>query len=885
MNRLRILWSRVGEIVLRRSREDRLDAEIEHHIDLLADELTTKGMAPREARMAARKQFGNVDRARMAHREQRGFAWLEALAQDVRFAFRILTRERGFALTAIVVLGVGIGVNNMFFTVVYAHKFRGLPIAAPDRIMSIAAYDDRVPQRPLSLNELQELRDSVTTLDGIAAHTSAPVTIGDEGRAPDRFNGAYVTAGAFELLGIAPLMGILPSSEHDRSGAAPVVTLGARAWHSRYASDPGILGRTVLLNGTPATVVAIMPDASGFPNGADVWMPLGQWPGLQQSRDMRALQVFGRLRDTATQSDARTEIEGVFGRLESTKPETNRNIRARVVPINLGLLGPIDGWEAFIMAGIIVILVASANVANLMIARSMHRSPEIAIRTSLGASRLRIVRQLLVEAAVIAACGAAIGIAFSITGVSLFQSAIPQGTLPYWFDYSMDLRVFAALVAITALTIAIFGLIPAIQSSRTDVNSTLKDGGRNARSHRRSGAWTAIFLTLELALAMIMLTQVAIATLRTNATIPTDAAIHTTAVVTATVTLPAANFPTLERRNDFFRRLSERLAARSDIAAVSRATMLPGEGVSGLRRVEVEGRASAQDRERPPSLGIEIDAGYLDTLGLSPTKGRTLTGADGLAGSDAVVVNDRFVDVALSGAEPIGTRIGIAAPGAPRDAPVQWRTIVGVVPTIRQQGAGGVEQQTPAVYLPIGATSPTTSALMVRHTLDPQAAAQLIRSEAHAVDPNVPLYRMRTLDRAVADAQWNRTVSAYLAGTVCILCVLLAVVGLYAVTAQRVSLKTQEIGLRMALGARSGQVVRMLLVSLRMPLLFGLVLGSLGAMAWDRAFSSGARDLYASAPTTLGTIAGLLILIVLVSCFMPLRRAIRMNPVTALRHD
>ena len=355
--------------------------------------------------------------------------------------------------------------------------------------------------------------------------------------------------------------------------------------------------------------------------------------------------------------------------------------------------------------------------------------------------------------------------------------------------------------------------------------------------------------------------------------------------MTTAVTLPAAAYPTAERRNDFFRRVNERLAARNEIAAVSRANMLPGEGVSGTRRVDVEGRAAAEGAEAPVYLVIDIAPSYLATLGLAPIAGRDFNDGDGLPGNETALVNARFVEVVMGGASPIGVRITVAPPAASRDTPSQWRTIVGVIPTIRQQSAGGLEQQSPVVYLPIATSSPATSILIARHTIDPEGAARLLRAEVQAVDPNVPLFRMRTLERAVADAQWNRTLSAYLAGTVCILCVLLAIVGLYAVTAQRVSLKTQEIGLRMALGARSLQVVRLVLSGLRVPLLLGLVLGTIGAVAWDRAFSSGSRDLYASAPETVMTIAGLLIAIVTVSCLIPLRRAVRMSPVTALRHE
>ena len=494
---MRTFLSRLLDVVLRRSRESRMDDEIQAHLDLLRDEYVAQGFPRDRASLAARKQFGNVDRARIMARDQRSFAGLDTLTQDIRFACRILTRERSFALTAIIVLGVGLGVNNMFFTLVYAHKFRGLPIAHPDRILSISAYDDRLPQRSISLNEFQDMREAVTTFDVLSAHVSAPVTVGDDGRAPDRYDGAYVTAGAFESLGIGPLLGVLPTAERDRSGATPVVVLGATAWRLRYGNDQSIIGRTVLINGSPATVVGIVPDRSGFPNNAGVWLPFGQWPGLQQSPDMRALQLFGRLRDAATASDARNEVEALFQQFETTRPETNRNVRARVQSINERIFGNLSGWEAFIVAGIIAILVAAANVGNLMLARSMHRSPEIAIRTSLGASRLRIVRQLLVEAAVIAAAGAVFGVLFSKAGVVVMQSAIPEGTLPYRFDYSMDRSVFAGLVVVSIATVAVFGLIPALQASRTDVNRTLKDGGRALTGHSAPGSGPPDFLPLS----------------------------------------------------------------------------------------------------------------------------------------------------------------------------------------------------------------------------------------------------------------------------------------------------------------------------------------------------------------------------------------------------
>jgi putative ABC transport system permease protein len=882
---VRTFVSRLLDVILRRSRDERLADEVRTHLDLLANDLVARGMTPADAALAARKMFGNPDRVRIAHREQRGFSWIDSLAQDVRFALRLLTRERGFALTAILVLAVGIGVNNMFFAIVYAHKFRGLPIPQPGRVLSVSAFDDRAPDRLISLNEFDDLSREQTTFAGLAAYAAAAITVGDDNRTPDRFDAAYVSSNALGLLGIAPVIGTLPSADYDRSGTPAVVMLGVNAWQSRYNADTSIVGRTILINGMPADVVAVLPERAGFPSAAGVWLPLGQWPGMQQSRDARALRVLGRVRDGVTVSDARLEIEALFGRFESTRPETNRNVRARVMPLNQRLLGDLRGWEPFIMAGVIVILVACANVANLMIARALQRSPEIAIRTSLGASRTRIIRQLLVEAGMLALCGAVAGGVISVAGVRLVRSAIPDGTLPYWLDYSMDARVFAALIGISLATIILFGLVPALQASRTDVNRTLKDGARGAVGHRRSRAWTGAFLTAELALAMIMLTQIALATLTAQTTIPTDAAIHTTAVMTAAITLPTAGYPTPERRNDFFRRLDERLTGRADVIAASRSTMLPGDGGFGNRRVAIEGEARRADGEGPAVLAIDVAPSYVATLDLAAVKGREFSAIDGTAGNETVIVNQRFAEVFLGEREPIGTRIAVAPANAPRDVPSQWLTVVGVTPTIRQQGAGGVEQQSPVIYLPIAAASPATSILMVRHALDPEATATLLREEVRAVDPNVALYRMRTLMRAVDDAQWNRRVSSYLAGTVCILSVLLAIVGLYAVTAQRVTLKTPEIGLRMALGARSVQIVRLVLYGLRVPLLLGVVLGTLGAMAWDRSFSAGSRDLYASAPRTVLTIAGFIVTVVIASCVIPIRRAVRLSPTQALRHE
>src|SRR5688572_13757647 len=878
---MRTLWSRLGELLFRRSREARLSSEIEQHLELLAEDLKRGGLSDADARLAARKQFGGVDQVRMTHREQRGLPLMETVFQDVRFALRVLIRDRGFALTAIVVLGIGLGVNNMFFTLVYAHKFRGVPIEQAERVLSISTLDDRVSNRAISLPEFDDLRHTQTSFKSLGAYVNGVATIGDRDRTPDRFDATYFTAGTFELLGIAPSMGRLPSAADDRPGQPAVALLGAEAWRLRYAGDPQVLGRAVLINGFPVTVIGIVPDRSGFPSTANVWMPIGQWPDWKEDRSVRSLSVVGRLRDDVTVEGARSEIETIYGGFESAYPDTNRNLRARVITLNERLLGTLEVWRQFIMAAIIVILVACANVANLMMARALNRAPELAIRTSLGASRVRLIVQLLIEATVIAGGGAVVGGLVSLAGVRAIGAGVPDGMLPYWFAYTMDGPVFAALVGLALVTVIAFGLVPAFHASRTDVNRTLKNAGRNATITPGMRLWTGGFLTVQLALAMILLAQVAVASYIANQDIPTDAHVNTTEIMTAAVTLPAASYPTPDRRMQFFARLEERLRSRTEIVAASRGTILPAEG-GPLRRLHVRGQEQPPDATVPTLLTIEAAPGYFDTLAIGLLRGRDFTASDGAGGGGVAIVNQRFAQMFLGDADPMNREVAVSAANQPPPAQPQWLTVVGVVPTIRQATAGA---ESPVIYVPIAVSAPATSSLMVRHRVDPEAAAGLLRAEAHAIDPDVPLYRMRTLKQAVRDAQWGRHTTAVLADTVTFMSVLLAIVGLYAVTAQRVTLKTREIGLRMALGARSLQVAGVIIRGLRVPLLLGVLLGTAGSMGWDGAYSSGVAGVYTSAPPTLLKVAGFLTLFVIVSCAIPIRRATAMNPACALRHD
>jgi predicted permease len=442
--------------------------------------------------------------------------------------------------------------------------------------------------------------------------------------------------------------------------------------------------------------------------------------------------------------------------------------------------------------------------------------------------------------------------------------------------------IFGGLVALSLATTVVFGLIPALQASRTDVNRTLKDGGR-ANTGSGIGVLTGAFLTVELALAMILLAQVAVASYIANQPMPTDANINTTQIVTAAITLPAASYTSAQRRTDFFTRLEERLLNRAEVVSVSRATVLPGGG-SAQSHLQIRGQAQPQGEPLRTVLTIDISPRYFETLALGVLKGRDFSPLDAAPGGHVAIVNDRFADVFMKGGDALGVQLAVSSANAPATVEPHWVTVVGLVPSVRQ-GSGGFGREAPVVYLPIDATAPATSTLLIRHRVSPEQAPSVVRAEVQATDPNIALYGMRTLERAVTEAQWTSHTSAVLADTVTWMSVLLAMVGLYAVTAQRVTLKTREIGLRMALGARSAQIGKMLIAGLRWPLLAGLLLGAAGSMAWDGAYSSGLAGVYTSGPPTLLKIAGFIVVLVTVSCSIPLRRATRLDPITALRHE
>ena len=822
-----------------------------------------------------------MSQVKTRYRDQRGLPVVDALLQDARFGWRVLSRDRGFTVTAVLVLALGIGVNNMMFTILNAHTIRGLPIPDAGRVIYVSTRDAAGTDRGLSWPEFADLRDAAVST-ALGAFVSGSASLANEHEAPDRVERSYVAAGTLTLLSIQPFLGRSFTDDDAAPGGSPVAILSEGIWKAKFKANPAVLDRTVLVDGLPTTVVGVIERASGFPAVADIWQPLERMPALQKTtRTARVLRVVGRVRAGADVSLARAEIETQFQSDAPADADGGTGVRAHVTSINERFLGRLfdPAWLAFIAVGCLVALISCANVANLLLGRALHREREIALRTSLGATRLRIVRQLLIESTLLASVAGLLGLAVSVGGVQLFRSGIPANVLPYWMDYVIDGRVLAALFAVSTIAILVFGLIPALQASRSDPQAVLRQGGPTVARTRSATRWTGAFLVVELALGVVMLANLALGWRVSGSGLPTDPALDTPDVLTATLTLPAERYPDAPARRTFLRQLRESLDGAPGIRSAAATSVLPV-------RPAPERQLRAWDTPVSEPIAVRqmsIGPGYFDTLGLGVEPGRDLPAEPGPA-STPVLINAHLAAILFPGGDPLGQCVGYVSEAA--SEPAEWLTIVGVAPVIRQRAASEPEA---IVYQPLASSPPATISWMVRSELSPEASAAVLRDAVWRLDPNLPLYSLATLGQATSDAEWNGRVSGRLLLALTSIAIGLAAVGLFAVTSRAVGSRRREIGIRMAIGAVPSQIRGMVLRQAFRHVGIGVLVGVAFVVAWDAVFmpSARARAVVPGAsltdPYVLLIIAGVLAAITVLSCLVPLGRALRIEPSTALR--
>ncbi len=843
-------------------------------------DLERNGLTPADAALEARRALGNVLSARERARDVWVWPWLQDAGQDLRFAVRLLLKDRAFTLVAVTTLALGIGINGTVFTVVNALS-RGLPVDDPDRIVRLGMRNAAGRPLQVSFPDFEDWRRSTTAFEGVAACSDTQLIVADERAAPDRFSGSYLSWDAFRLIGDRPMLGRDFLPEDDRPDAPPVVILGYRVWNGRYNNDPAVVGRTIRVNGVPAVVIGVMPEGFRFPVVSDIWQPLAQMPGLaRQKRDARTLTVFGRLAARKAIPEAQSELAAIADRLARAFPDTNKDLGAAVTPfvdsssarrIFMALVGAVG----------FVLLIACANIANLLLARAASRSREMAMRASLGATRWRIVRQLLVESAVLLIAAGGLGLALAVVGLRAFMSHVDGINFPYSIRWTMDARVLGFMAAACLGTGLIFGLVPALHLSRTSANEVLKESGWTGSGGVRARRWTRVLLGIELAFTLVLLAGAGLMMRSFLALHRADRVVDGSQVVAMGLTLPVQRYPR-EQWTVFYDRLMERLQGISPIASASLTSNVPFAGAR-RRALAVDARPPAKEGTAPNVSFVAIGPDYFETLGVRLLRGRPFTAIDGSPGHETVIVNERFAGLHFPNEEPLGRRIRLSDPVASGiEAP--WLTIVAVSPSIRQQQPIDLQELDPVAYVPMRADPRPFATLLVRGPA-PEGLATLVRQEVQALDPELAVSGIISLRVLEGQSRWAHRVFGLMFAVFAGIALAVSAVGLYATTAYSVRQRTQEIGVRMALGAQRGDVVWLFVRHALLPLGAGLVAGLGGALVIGRLLQSFLMQTSAADPATLVSIAILLVAVALAACFWPARRATRLDPVTALRYE
>jgi putative ABC transport system permease protein len=803
------------------------------------------------------------------------------LLADIRYALRGLWLSRGFAAVAILCLGFGIGANTTIFSIADGVLLKPYPYPEPDRLMVLGARQPRTDnQAGLSYPDLRDWKAATTSFTTIAGEQNLNVTVADGSGEPERYQGAAVSWDLFPLLGMSPVLGLGFRAEDDQPGAAAVVLLSYDLWTRRYMSAESVIGRTILVNTKPSVIVGVMPPGFAFPNNQKLWVPLGPL-AFQAPRDPRPLLALGRLKPGVTSARAIQELEGIAGRLAQLYPGTNegwtvrpRTLRQAFLPDNVSLV------IGLMMAGAtLVLLIACSNVANLLLARAASRRREISVRAALGAGRGRIVRQLLTESVVLGLVSVPLGILLAEAGTRLIAAAMPPEQVPAFIRWSVDWRSMAYSTLVGAGTALVFGLFPALQVSRGQLHESLKEGtrGNSVSRSRLRGA----LVIVQVSLAVVSLVG-ALLFVRTFLNLDASGlGFDPTPLMTMRYYLPGEPYDSPDAKARRVEDVIRRVEALPGVAAAFSSSLVPLAGGGGGGPVEIAGRPNPPGEQMGIFL-VGTTPHFFKTLGVTRLRGRDFTDAEGFSGAPVAIVNETMAKRFWPDADPIGQR---ASPSL--DGPRVWFTVIGVVPDLTLTGVGfGNDQPRPTMVVPYQYQRARSNGLTVRVAGgDPAAITLAVRAELRASDPNLPLFQARTMDEVRRLNFWEFGLYGWIFGTIGVVGLLLAAVGVYGVLSYSVSQRTQEIGVRVALGASRRDVLRLVVAS-------GLRLSGVGVgvgLALAPVATWLARSLLYRVspfdPVTFGLVAAFLMLVAFVASYVPARRATRVDPVVALRGE
>jgi putative ABC transport system permease protein len=886
------IWRRLL-FFLRRDQFDReLKEEMRFHLELRTEERIEAGMSPKEARHAARRQFGNLTLFQEVSREMWGFRSIETFIQDLRYGLRTSIKGPGFSAIVILMLALGIGATTAIFSVVSAVLLRPLPYPEPDRLMMVFASAGRGSGNErlgrVYSPDFVELRAQCRVCAQMGAYTGTLPSNLTGGMEPDRVRVARVTDGLFATLGVVPQIGrtFLPEETGrplfvSDGGAisSTAVILGNGLWRKRFGSDPAVIGRIVRIEGDDCTIVGVMPDGFKFPDEAEAWMPAT----LGTKRDNAFLRVLTRLQTGVPQAQAQAELTAIAGRLEQEFPATNRGLGVSLVPLHEYVTGNVRS-SLFVFLGAVgfVLLIACANVASLLLARAAARQKEVAIRAALGASRLRIVRQLLTESLLLAFAGGGFGLLLALWILKLLVSAAPE-EIPRLNLIGIDGWVLTFTVAISVLTGIVFGLAPALQASQPDLGASLKEGGTRGADGAGRHRLRSALVVAEVSLALVLLIGAGLLLKNFTQLRRTELGFNPDRVLVAGITLPEAGYPSTANVKAYYQQALARLSARQEVQAVGIVNALPL-GKNGARiqgDLTVEGEAGKRPGLSASKLAIGGD--YFRALGIPLLKGRDFSERDNAGSPGVLIISETLARRLWPNENPIGKRLNIGFRGE------TWREVVGVVGDVKQNELGA--PSAPAIYQPYLQVADSRRWMLadmtfvVRSATQPQTFAAGLRSELQALDKDLPLYDVTAMERIVAQKVADPRFYALLLGSFSAIALILAAGGIYGLISYSVNQRTHEIGIRMALGAQAHDVLALVVKQGVKLMLAGLVAGLTGAFVLTRVLSRFLYQVSVTDPFTFAVLSVLLGTVGLLACYVPARRATRVDPITALRGE
>lgn len=803
---------------------------------------------------------------------------------DIKYAVRLLVKSPLFMFAAIVTLALGIGANTAIFSAVDAVLLRPLPFYQQQRIIKI--WENNLQKgrerNPVSPPNFIDWRDQNNAFESVAAYSSfSPNVTGIEGA--ERLQGVQVTGDLFPLLGVNPLLGQYFSSENGKANDEKVVVISHALWKRRFGGDNSILNSTITLNGSPYTIIGVMPPDFQFPIGAerkDIWVPLVFDTSDLKGRATRYLQVLGRLKPGVSIDQARTDMQRIASQIEQSFPQSNSGWGVTLLPLYEQLVAD-SKWNLLILlcAVGLVLLIGCANVANLLLARASARQKEVSVRLAIGASRGRIVRQLLTESCLLSLIGGGLGAALAYFGITTIIASAPD-SIPRLKDITIDARVLGFTIGVSLLTAFVFGLFPALQASKPDVNGMLKEGSRSLAGGTRGHRMRRSLVVVEVALALMLLVLTGLVVKSFSKLIGVDSGFNPKGVLTAQITLPSYKYEKPEQQMTFFKQLVEHLQTLPGVQSAAIISYLPLSGSNFEWVLSIEGRPPADPTEKLFAEYRQISSDYFRTMGIPVLRGRDFNEHDAAGAPAVIIVDETFARQYFPNEDPLGKRIGFG-----RNP--EWREIVGIVSDVRHFGLEA--QPKPEAYVPHLQDPWPAMAVVVRSNSETATLSAAVRGEVRAIDKDQPVYNVRTMESLLADSVARRRLVMVLLGVFSAVALALSAIGVFGVMANSVSQRTHEIGVRIALGATPRSILKMIVLQAALLAFLGIVIGVIGALLtffiFTHYISSLLYEVSSTDPLVFMVVALLLSLVLMIASYIPARRATAVDPMSALRYE